>query len=580
MGDSSTPRRQGEIRRFGRFSRDDLLPFVALVRIELVRTLRLTRTVVFLSLFLVAASVAALLYWPTYESTWSDAGIAARGFLAAMSVVLMVGAALSIPALAGNCIVQERERRTLDLLATTHATPAMFVFAKLINSVGFAAILCISMAPILVLSSFLVGVNPWTPLMVVSIVMTTSMATAALGIWASLRSRRSATAVAYSYGFMLVVQGAPALLFLLLKGLLRVKVGNAESLVVYTVFALSPMAALSDSINGFFGATVALHPLFAAVIIHFCITVIAIYASIRRTEKLWSGDASSLIVPMPPKRQRGRLKVSSTFYQALNPVMLKDLRFTLGLTGRNGIRIVSYTFLICASATAILLYLKVTGDRANFSRGVEGWMLLRAMVIPLIVVVFCVPLVNSEETDRSLDALRSTLLTSAEILRGKLLAMSTVSGAFVLATLAADLPHLSVRIFSGHEGIMLLTGAGTLITCMLVAMGTSLAVAVFVSNRNTALAVSMIAVFCLLIGNYWLVHFLIYPLLDIYPAYTRGVADWDFACSPIMALFNQMDSVRYNRTHFRIWTTTMLLYSGISAALIAIAFRGYRKRMP
>ena len=46
-----------------------------------------------------------------------------------------------------------------------------------------------------------------------------------------------------------------------------------------------------------------------------------------------------------------------------------------------------------------------------------------------------------------------------------------------------------------------------------------------------------------------------------------------------MALFNQVDSIRYNRPHYRVWAATMLLYSAISAALIAIAFRGYRKRI-
>lgn len=204
------------MRRSTSFSYRDLLPFGALIRVELLRTLRLTRTILFLGVFLVVASVVALLNWPTYESTWSGAGSAARGFLVAISMVLWIGAALCIPALAGNSVVQERERRTLDMLATTLATPGLFVFAKLINSVGFAAILCVSMAPILVLSNFLVGVDVWAPVAVVLLVLATSLATASLGIWSSLRCRRSATAVACSYVLMLVLQGVPIFLLVIL----------------------------------------------------------------------------------------------------------------------------------------------------------------------------------------------------------------------------------------------------------------------------------------------------------------------------------------------------------------------------
>ena len=127
---------------------------------------------------------------------------------------------------------------------------------------------------------------------------------------------------------------------------------------------------------------------------------------------------------------------------------------------------------------------------------------------------------------------------------------------------------------------MLLTGAGTLLTCMLLAVGTSVAAAVFLKDRNTALAVSMAALFCLLIGNYWLIIEAIGPLFG-YHSYIprRMVPHGRVHLSPIMAFFNHADSVRYNSTHFTNWATTMLLYASISAALIAASFRGFGKRM-
>lgn len=268
--------------------------------------------------------------------------------------------------------------------------------------------------------------------------------------------------------------------------------------------------------------------------------------------------------------------------------MLKDLRYTLGLTGRNGFRIALYTFLICAAATAILLYLRITNNWSDYMRGLQGWMLLRAAFMPLIVVAFCVPLIHNEKTYRTLDALRSTLLTPTEILKGKLLTMTTVCGAFVVTALAADLPHLLIGSYAGgNKGIMLLTGAGTLLTTMFLALGISMACAVYIKDRNTALAVSMILTFCFLFGNYWIIRYLIDPAIyyfingGIDSGYyvPRGTAHWRAKLSPIVALYNQIDSIRYNRTHYNTWASAMVMYGIISAALITVSFQGYKKRM-
>ena len=78
MGDSVSLTKRIKTRGSATFSRHDLLPFGALVRVELLRTLRLKRTILFLALFLVVASVVALLNWPTYESTRSGTGSDAR----------------------------------------------------------------------------------------------------------------------------------------------------------------------------------------------------------------------------------------------------------------------------------------------------------------------------------------------------------------------------------------------------------------------------------------------------------------------------------------------------------------------
>jgi ABC-type transport system involved in multi-copper enzyme maturation permease subunit len=190
--------------------------------------------------------------------------------------------------------------------------------------------------------------------------------------------------------------------------------------------------------------------------------------------------------------------------------------------------------------------------------------------------------VHNEKTYRTLDALRSTLLTPSGILRGKILAMGAVCGGFALTAFAADVPHFLFRFYqsnSGHNELMCITSAGTLLTCLMLALSTSLAAAVFLKDRNTAFVVSMITLFCFLIGNYWIAVYIIYPILDIYHSHPRGIANSDYLFSPIMTLHNQIDSIRYGRPHYHHWTITMLLYNGISAALIAIAFRGYRKRM-
>jgi ABC-type transport system involved in multi-copper enzyme maturation permease subunit len=127
---------------------------------------------------------------------------------------LAVGAVLLLafiaPALTAGAISGERERRTLDLLLVTRASPLGLVVGKLIASLVYALFLLVAALPAFALVYLYGGVPPRYLAMVMLVAIVTAVGHAALGLLLSAVFKRTLVALVLSYVVVLtLVVGLP-----------------------------------------------------------------------------------------------------------------------------------------------------------------------------------------------------------------------------------------------------------------------------------------------------------------------------------------------------------------------------------
>ncbi len=174
-------------------------PFWALVRRELLSTLRGIRVFFILLIFITIATLYASSTWPASIENFIEAGAASRRLIQSLIWVLFAGTVLFIPAFAASAIVNERERATYDFLRMSLITPLGVVVAKLLNAVGIFLILYVALFPVFAVSFFLVGVDYLETLRALGVLVTTMFACASGGLLASSLSRRGFIAIGLSY---------------------------------------------------------------------------------------------------------------------------------------------------------------------------------------------------------------------------------------------------------------------------------------------------------------------------------------------------------------------------------------------
>jgi ABC-type transport system involved in multi-copper enzyme maturation permease subunit len=138
---------------------------------------------------------------PTRLGTWLFSSLAMG------SLVLL---AFITPALTAGAISGERERRTLDLLLITRASPMGLVAGKLVGSLAYVVFLIIASLPGFALVYLFGGVPIQYLVMAIAVVLTTAVAHAALGLLMSALIKRTVLATVASYFVVLaIVVGLP-----------------------------------------------------------------------------------------------------------------------------------------------------------------------------------------------------------------------------------------------------------------------------------------------------------------------------------------------------------------------------------
>ncbi len=127
--------------------------------------------------------------------------------LAMGSLVLL---AFITPALTAGAISGERERRTLDLLLITRASPLGLVAGKLVGSLAYVVFLVIASLPGFAVVYLFGGVPIHYLVMAVAVILTTAVTHAALGLLMSALLKRTVLATVCTYFLVLaLVFGIP-----------------------------------------------------------------------------------------------------------------------------------------------------------------------------------------------------------------------------------------------------------------------------------------------------------------------------------------------------------------------------------
>ena len=117
------------------------------------------------------------------------------------SVLLL---AFIAPALTAGTISGERERRTLDLLLVTRASPLGLVLGKLAGAMLWVVYLLVASLPALGIVYLFGGVPPMHVVAALVVTMATALGYSALGLVLSAVFRRTAVATVLAYGVVLI----------------------------------------------------------------------------------------------------------------------------------------------------------------------------------------------------------------------------------------------------------------------------------------------------------------------------------------------------------------------------------------
>lgn len=128
----------------------------------------------------------------------------------AYALFMMIG--VLVPGIAGGSIAIERERKTLDILLTTHLSPWKVVVGKLEASLSFIFLVSFSALPVISLILVFGGVSLVDLFSLVAILVISGIFIGSVGIFCSAVIRKTTVATIMSYVIVLILTAGILLL--------------------------------------------------------------------------------------------------------------------------------------------------------------------------------------------------------------------------------------------------------------------------------------------------------------------------------------------------------------------------------
>lgn len=149
-----------------------------------------------------------------------------------MAYVLFSMVCLFVPGIAGGSIAIERERKTLDILLTTHLSPWKIVIGKLESSLSMIFLISFSALPAVSLILAFGGVSVIDLLVLVCILVVSGIFIGSVGIFCSALIKKTTVATIASYVIIIFLTvGTVAILWVLyyMMGVRALQTENFES---------------------------------------------------------------------------------------------------------------------------------------------------------------------------------------------------------------------------------------------------------------------------------------------------------------------------------------------------------------
>ncbi|MCP4640035.1 MAG: hypothetical protein GY851_06370, partial [bacterium] len=448
-------------------------PMAALVRRELLVTLR--KYWAFAGVALTIGVVSALAWegWPKGATLPLDAGQYARQLLGTLAFTLYGAVILFIPGLGASAIAGERVQDTYEQVSLTLLRPGGLVYGKLLNTLGFFALLVAAVAPAAALVFMLVGVDWLQFLVVFAVVAGTAISTGAIGIAASARARHPVQANILTYALVILLQAGGAFLAVwTLTYLVNRSAGN-EMAAAQPFFV--PYVLLLRAYQG----NVAFLQCLGAFMFQLSFAGFCVYYAIRRIQRVDAEDQQPVSRRSRSRHgRRARRRTTDAVMQPIgdvtNPVYAKDVHVSRSMS----------KWLTRRKLVAILVLL-VLIEVASIVQTGEGegsvffCLLAQSALVILIVPAVAAATMTGEFQPGTLDALRLTLLSGDEIIGGKVRALFRRGRRTAAAFVVLGAPLIVSLVVLRHGWDTLITGysymaVGAVLAGVLALLGASM----------------------------------------------------------------------------------------------------------
>ncbi len=510
-----------------------LLPITALIRRELLTSLRQQRYFWLIAAGVGFASFFAIMEWPGEYARPQLMALRSKDIFFELAFTLAMGVVMVIPALAGSSIVTEREEETYELLAMTAARPWQVLLAKLLNSAGHFMVMLIALMPVAACAFFLVGLDIdllWRTLVIIS---ASALLCAAVGVVCSAFSQRPMAAIGSSILAAILLLGLPCILFCVVLQLFDL-VDLQFSMTVCQYFC----PALVFMFNFSMPLPTATTACAMVCIVASLLCIAVAHRGLRATwgTALTAGNATGNMKSF----LRWPLLTSPQPFEAdVNPIYARDRHFdydrSLAMRGFT----IALPFLLSFSACTLIAIAAYVGQASTAQAAFVGWSALQAVLLSVLLAALTAKLFTKERERGNMDMLRMTLVEDYDVVQGKLATFIYVARSMFLSALAGAVPILIAAPPLANDAfpIFCVLAIAMLVEC-LVLVSFATCFASLVSNK-TAVAISLSIVLgtMALIGNILVLAIIMIPFE---PIGAHGF-DWLVGVSPLYSfLLNVM----------------------------------------
>ncbi len=552
------------------------LPLTALVRRELLRSLRQARPFVLLVLLTLGCSGFVIGSWPKDHALPWHAAEASDIILGSAAFILLTALGLLIPAYGATSLTSEREQQTHDMLSLTLIRPFGIVIGKLLNVLGIYFILVVAAAPIIATLFFLVGVDWTTFVGVFVILLATALSCACVAVLCSASLHRTNAAIGLSYFCMLCVMGLtllPVVWFVLMFEL-------DEDIIEWCMPVLSPIAAIGMLLDGYAPFTPFVP---VAALYHVLLSLIALFIAWRVVRRPKEPEMPEFTTPGRRRRIREKLRLlfrgapgrHALIRDRSNPIFVREMRYPI--TTRRPARRRLFLGMFCLTLVVSPATLTEMGPRWTEE--------LIAMLVGGQMVVVCVMSASvaantlTKERERgNLDMLHMTLMSPPQIVIGK--ARAGIQTAFILLLGGQCATLVLLPAMWGYSKTipLLITGFVTLSICVLLSVSLGVLASALAKRTVTAVLFSYVLstwVYFLMFFTLMAAAGLIVEVFGLW-SYVNGIGDeyaefWMWWSPAIAYFYNAFDGGRNHPVFTLYWFGNIFINLAISAGVLALA---------